>query len=548
MGDGAYAGDWPPPAGLKGSGALVRVQASLAGAEQYTCLHRAESKARPAAWPPMRPKHPKGRLEDFVLGLVVVAVRLVECDGVASDEALRRVLDRAERPLHRAQQRYVRHALGSWLQRDRPTGAPPVIPQPLPWVAAKEQDGRQWELTAWGLQHHNPGRRLREFSFLSFGSVRDRDVKAARVAIAAYAAAFGEPAEQGEKPGHPYRLCGAEQVDQVRVALTGLHDGSYRLLFEGTPEQARAYYEEHGKGRVAELTRGGPATPGKTCTDCRRLTTCEAPRRLPGLLGIPSARTPRPLRHVSASDLRYYNRCPAQYLAYSQNLPRTGEYSPENLLGKAVHAHLETNHGGVIAPCAAHDMPWADTEWGDEPHRMKGEFARTGSRMLAQHLDLCPFNNENVTDVQIEPRLAFYDTAANVIVLAKPDMLYQDNGSPVWREIKTTQSDDTFRGDPFTYDPQLALAVVLLAEGALDGGPKGARVELEVLRPDSGDPLVFEPYHEPERVAKARRLLYSYAEPWRSDEVFTPKPGRHCRICPVSEWCGSALKEANGER
>ncbi|MBA9049227.1 MULTISPECIES: PD-(D/E)XK nuclease family protein [Streptomyces] len=548
MGDGAYAGDWPPPAGLKGSGALVRVQASLAGAEQYTCLHRAEAKARPAAWPPVRPKHPKGRLEDFVLGLVVAAVRLVECDGVASDEALRRVLDRAERPLHRAQQRYVRHAVGCWLLRDRPTGAPPVIPQPLPWVAAREQDGRQWELTAWGLQHHNPGRRLREFSFLSFGSVRDRDVEAARVGIAAYVAAFGEPAERGEKPVHPYRLCGAEQVDQVRIALTGLHDGSYRLLFEGTPEQVRAYYEEHGKDRVAELTRGGPATPGRTCTDCRRLTTCEAPRRLPGLLGIPSARTPRPLRHVSASDLRYYNRCPAQYLAYSQNLPRTGEYSPENLLGKAVHAHLETNHGGVIAPCAAHDMPWADTEWGDEPHRMKGEFARTGSRMLAQHLDLCPFNNENVTDVQIEPRLAFYDTAANVIVLAKPDMLYQDNGSPVWREIKTTQSDDTFRGDPFAYDPQLALAVVLLAEGALDGDPKGARVELEVLRPDSGDPLVIEPYHEPERVEKARRLLYSYAEPWRSDEVFTPKPGRHCRICPVSEWCGSALKEAKGER
>lgn len=547
---GAAVPEWPPPEGMTGSGALIRVQASHAADEQYTCLRFAEGKTRPNAWPGHRVERPKPYLESFVLGLVLAAVRLVECEGMAPQPAVRQAEDSAGRSLHRAQRRFLRHAVERWLDRDRPKGAPPLLPAPGPWVRMREVDGRTWELTAWGACHHNPGRRLREFSYLCYGSADARSVPKDRVAIAALAAAFGEPARQGAKPWHPYRLLGAEPVDHVRVALTGLHDGSYRLLFEGGPDQVRAYYEEHAEARVKEIVGGGPAAPGGSCAGCRRLETCDAPVRLPGLLGIPAGRGPFPLRELSASHLRYYRKCPQMYFSYAQHLPRTREYSPENQLGKAVHAHLEANHrSGPLTPCGGADMPWGDTAWGDGELRMTGEWARIGSRMLAQHIDMCPFLNDGVTTVLPEPRRAFYDPYAHAVLIVKPDLLYLEHGSWVWRETKTTQSADAWMGrDPFTTDPQLALAVVLLAVGAFGGDPAGSRVELEVLRPDSGDPSYIEPCNEPERVEAARRLVREYVDAWRGDEVFTPRPGAHCRTCPVTEWCASAPEEVRRGR
>jgi hypothetical protein len=45
--------------------------------------------------------------------------------------------------------------------------------------------------------------------------------------------------------------------------------------------------------------------------------------------------------------------------------------------------------------------------------------------MLAHHPAICAFQDAAViTQVRLEPRLVFYDTAANAIVVAKPDMLY----------------------------------------------------------------------------------------------------------------------------
>ena len=99
-----------------------------------------------------------------------------------------------------------------------------------------------------------------------------------------------------------------------------------------------------------------------------------------------------------------------------------------------------------------------------------------GSRMLANHADLCPYTEAGqITEVRVEPTLAVHDTDANVIVIAKPDMLYMEDGAWVYREIKTRQrplrsSVRTCSGD----FPQLALATVLMAENAL-GGQAGRR-------------------------------------------------------------------------
>lgn len=167
--------------------------------------------------------------------------------------------------------------------------------------------------------------------------------------------------------------------------------------------------------------------------------------------------------------------------------------------------------------------------------------------MLLQHVDSCPFQlPEAIERVECEPTRVFHDTAAQALVVAKPDLLYREDGSWVWRELKTTRTPARIGKDPLDAYPQLALAVVLLAQGELGGDPSGSRVELEVLRPDGSDPHVIDPM-DAERLAKARAVLRRYAGPWREDRAWEARPGGHCHQCPVSRWCPSAQAPADAE-
>ncbi len=160
--------------------------------------------------------------------------------------------------------------------------------------------------------------------------------------------------------------------------------------------------------------------------------------------------------------------------------------------------------------------------------------------MLLHHLDACPFQDAALVQrVEPEALRVVHDTAAQAVVIAKPDPLYQEDGSWVWRELKTTRRRRRRHEDLLETYPQLALAVTLLAQGALGGDPDGSRVEVEVLRPDGSDPHVIDPT-DPGRKQKALSVLQRYAGPWREDERWDARPGAHCRSCPVSRWCASA--------
>ncbi|WP_439655934.1 PD-(D/E)XK nuclease family protein [Lentzea sp. HUAS TT2] len=532
---------WPMPAGLKGNPWPLRISASLAGQAEGTCPAYTAVKTRPAVSTKVRPRHPRARLEDFPLARVQKVLDMIEFKGVSFETALQDV-ERCAPPLHEMQRSFVRGAVRSYLGNERPHDAPAVVPCGPEWAVRATKDNRPWEFTSWGRRYHNPSAGLREFRFLTLGRAGERERPEAQIAHAAHVAASGEPAERPEWNNLPYKLLGAETVNWVRVAEVGLVDGSYKVLFEGTPEEARARFSEDAAPRITSLVRGGRPRPGASCLKCKLLTSCGALAKAPGLLGVPARRSPWPLRKVSMSDLRYYRDCPAMAFAYTSRLPRTGEYSLEAQLGKAVHLWLETNHRLRAGECNAYDMPMAHQSWGTAPNVMTGEWAGIGSQMLGRHLDVCPYNAGPITDVSFEPELAFHDTAANVVVIAKPDVLFRDNGAVVWRETKTTQREDRYHDDPLDAHPQLALAIVLLADGHLGGEPTGARVELETLRPGSANLECIEPFHEPERVAKARQVLHDLAEPWRSDEIFTARPtGRVCGTCPVSQWCSSAI-------
>ena len=140
-----------------------------------------------------------------------------------------------------------------------------------------------------------------------------------------------------------------------------------------------------------------------------------------------------------------------------------------------------------------------------------------------------------------EPVLAYDDPASDTVVIAQPDLLYCDGGGWVWRETKTTRYiADRSGKDVLEVYPQAALALVLLAEGALGGDRSRSRVELEILRPTGPDLELISPGN-PGRIAKAREVLASLAAPWHGDRDFAANPGRRCADCEVAQWCPSAL-------
>jgi len=176
-----------------------------------------------------------------------------------------------------------------------------------------------------------------------FDTVEGRDRDIGEVAVAAMVLAKGCAAKRTTW-GAPYRLGPAVPVRRVRVVEVGCTDGSYRELFDGTPEQAGELYEASGKARLRAAVDGGGYRPGGACVDCKLVASCPALPRRSGLLGIADASKPR--RTWSVTDGRYYRACPARDAMWRLHLPRRLDLalSPETVRGYAVHAFLADLH------------------------------------------------------------------------------------------------------------------------------------------------------------------------------------------------------------
>ncbi|MFH8626564.1 PD-(D/E)XK nuclease family protein [Streptomyces vietnamensis] len=532
---------WRVPQWMTGDEGPVRIGPGTGGGadEPHVCPARDAAKARPGLRARVPSQLPREEHETFTLGPVCAALDRIEFGGATVDEALGALS--GHRPaLHEGHRTYVEHAVRQYTSQG-PDAFVPVQPY---WAVHKD-NGRRWELYAWWRRYQSADGTVREYRRLRHGDARASS--RGEIAVAAYTAAFGADAAWPRRWNQEFVIHGSPgPVARVRIIEIGLGDGSRTVQFDGTAEEAKAYYEAHGGPHVRNVVRGGPERPGAACFDCKQFTGCEAVSRSPGVLALPSRRLP--LRKVSISDLRYHAACPAQSLLRSLHLPKTGEYSDAAKLGQAVHGWVEALHRrtGPI-PCTRGDMPPPGENWTAGRWRVPDEEAETGRAMLLQHVDSCPFQlPEAIERVECEPTRVFHDTAAQALVVAKPDLLYREDGSWVWRELKTTRTPARIGKDPLDAYPQLALAVVLLAQGELGGDPSGSRVELEVLRPDGSDPHVIDPT-DAERLAKARAVLRRYAGPWREDRAWEARPGGHCHQCPVSRWCPSAQAPADAE-
>jgi len=474
-------------------------------------------------------------LDDFVLRPVMAALDKVEFDESSADEAISEV-HRLGKPTHPGVTRFAEHATRMYLASHR-RGAVTMRPVRELWVAQRITKSVVWELYAWGRRYESVDGQLREFRFLRLGDVGSRERDPTEIALAAYAAAFGAPAAWPDPWSQPFSPSGQAGAERVRVVDVGLVDGSMELCFDGTADEVEEYFAEHGRHQVGTIVAGGVAVPGSGCASCKRVAVCDGPVRTPGLLGLDASQGP--LRTVSVSGLRYYRQCPAQAYLRSVHLPRAYEYSPEAELGQAVHAWLEAAHEAQPTACRPEALPELGSSWSAGKWQVAaGDLADAGIRMLAHHVEVCPFREApEIETVRVEPQLTFADTTARAIVLAKPDLVYREAGQWVWRELKTTQKAPRSFTDPLREFPQLALGVAVLASGGL--GPGGAgRVELEIVRPTGAEIVLIDPTDD-ERVETARAVLREWAAPWRADRSFEARPGRNCRGCPVSLWCPS---------
>jgi hypothetical protein len=316
-----------------------------------------------------------------------------------------------------------------------------------------------------------------------------------------------------------------------------LFDGRTRELFAGSRAQALARYREHGPDALVGLLDGREYRPGSACGGCPYLSVCPALRAAPGLLGIEASDRPR--RTWSVTNGRNYRACPARDHMRRLHLPTADSVEREVTAerGRALHAYLADRHGhGSPRPCTV-GVP---EEWVPDGFDLPDHERALGALLLRRHAAVCPLRCvKDGTDVRTEPRVVRHDTAADVVVIAAPDLLYRDAGSWVWRETKTSATERRSSRPLLELYPQLALAVVLITRGDLGGAPSRARVELEVLRPGGADLEIIDPFAAANRTA-AEKVLRDMVADWHGDDRYAAKPGRSCEQCEVARWCSAS--------
>ncbi|MBB4913079.1 PD-(D/E)XK nuclease family protein [Streptosporangium saharense] len=500
---------------MKPFSGLIRVSMATLASGNYHCPASTAMKARllePVVPPPRKPD----RLEDFALGPFMAAL----------DQADFPFLEvRRGRPMHDGLRAWTEHALTMY-RRAFPAGAESGLePVYAPWTRTVElrdpdhRSARRYEITAWGRRLASPDNRIRELRLPVYRISRLKN--SAERSVAALVAATGSP---GPLPEH------------VRVLQFGLLDGQVEPLFSGSPQDAQMLFDEHGRSGLEKAVDNNDYRPGSACVTCKYTAACPALPRAPGLLGITDRTQPR--RTWSPSNGRAYRACPARDHLRRLNLPKDHriDHSASADRGRAIHHFLADRHRVPAAPSCDPAVP---EQWNAVDFVLPENERLLGARLLRQHAAVCPLLHARTGSAKVEPTLTFHDENADVFVITTPDLLYLDGDSWVWREVKTRSRDCRRTVDLLEDNPQLSLAILLLARGELGGSRTRSRVELEILHPDGVDLEILDPFTMSVQVT-ARQVLEDHLREWHADRDYAPRPGIECGRCEVARWCSAA--------
>ncbi|MEV4173835.1 PD-(D/E)XK nuclease family protein [Nonomuraea sp. NPDC049709] len=524
--------NWQIPEGITGDEKLLRFRPSIAVAHKRSCPLRLALKVRPDL---VRDRPLYRDRPDYNMGPFHNVLDHMELDRKPENLALSHGLQ-SGKSVHPALARWTEHAVRQyqtsvkdlahlepvsrdWVRRlDSPHGGIPLVHEETVTGRRFEKDG------------------VRELRILRMGSVERRARNEVEIALAAAVLAEGRPALSKLWKKGPATLGRLERPHQVRVIEIGCLDATANVLFEDNPEAAIDKYHREAEGLLGAVAAGSERRPGNDCAECPLIDMCPAVPSREGLLGISDAS--KPLRAWSLTTTRQHRKCgPIPYF-YDLKLPpdRSAERSPEVERGVAVHKWIEAKH--LRSPrqaCRADDVPDLTRE---ERFADDALQAKLGMRMIGDHSLVCPLREAGrEAEVHSEHQVVVYDPAAHVVVIAKVDLLYLTAG--VWRLRETKTSRYPFEGDLLKGFPQVALAIVLSAEGVLGGGNVGCRVELERLTAN-GPVLTEFDVHDPEVVAEARMVVRLEAAGWHADTARATKAGKECQTCAFTRWCPDA--------
>ncbi|MFC4564135.1 PD-(D/E)XK nuclease family protein [Nocardiopsis mangrovi] len=479
------------------------------------------------------------------------------------------ILGEFVRPLHEGLLTWTLHAARAYLaaldedQRKDGRQRTPVFD---PWVRQYlpgDAPGliRPYEVCAWGRRYtfSDGDETIRELRIPVLGSLERRRRDRAKTAVEAFVLATGTNVDRDVLDANPRPYRGGvpfpmrrtdaapTMVDRppqrVRIVEVSCLDSSVSApLFEGGVAEAEEYYAAEGRSALRAAVRGDALVPGSDCLSCKMIRECERLPHADGLFLSPSRSRPR--RSWSVTSGRYFRDCPAK--AHFRDLRLPTENSVENPVavrqGRAVHAWLERLHArSPHRPCTVGDLPKDPDAWSAGDWDLEGEEARQATAMLAGHIEVCPFRDVSpTTRARVEQILTAHDREADVLALAKADLLYQRDGSWVYRELKTSSTGSAGSGRWLLANhPQLALAVLFFSHKVIPLG-EGSAVELETLTPNGPDLRVIDPHSASDK-ARAREVIHDLSARWHEDDMFTPTPGKKvCGRCSYRRWCPSA--------
>lgn len=543
--------EWLPPQGIAGNRSFVRTGLWAARDDPRGCPMAGAIRARPAAVARSGSRRAKDPLETFGLGTLMSALDVIEFGQRIS---------RRERPAHDglaawstvAASRFVAARQADQSQQDD-LGLPRTSPVKHLWVARHElqtPDHRgvnYYEQTCWGRRYASSDGSVREIWLPRFRAAGG-DRGDAELAAAAYVAAFGDPCAGGAFRQRHIPLLGLPAAStarphRVRVIEFGCADGSAATLLDWDSREVARRYAAEAVPVLARTVEGTGRVPGSDCVNCLALAGCPALHRSSGILGIQEvqgiAAVPRPRRSLSASDLRAYAACPAQYHLTRQLKLRGDQQENEAIRrGRAVDAWLNMRHAArPVHSCRGLPGPRDPGDWSAGGVHVVGAEARNGARMIAQHAAVCPVDGlADGEKLLVQRQVTSYDPELDLLLVATPDLLYTQAGGWIWRETKTATSY-LWSGRPLLQQyPQLALAVLLVAAGALGGDEHRCRIELELLYPDDCGVEEIDPGLET-TVTEARAVIAGLARSWNQDTTYPPRPGRQCDNCEAVAWC-----------
>ncbi|MEW2163472.1 PD-(D/E)XK nuclease family protein [Streptomyces sp. NPDC007084] len=511
--------------------------------------------------------------EGFNLGPLGDALDLIEYKDVEPQEALQQALAATrERPeADPGLAAWTRFALDRYLENSTPD----LRPVPYSWVLVtrlRRPDSRgakRYEQCVWGRPYASADGRVRELCVPVVGELREpereaaeliRQAERADLAAAAQVVARGEPHRLPDRfhwsdeaqPVWDVGKAAWRQPEEVRITEVSCLDGQRHQVLSESAEDVARRYAAYGLPGLTAAVSADTFVPGHDCADCKYISGCPALSRLDGVLGIEDRSRPR--RTWSVTNGRSYvgrpdrdEGCPARERLRRLRLPdrENRALTPHVIRGHAVHTWIQQRHEahpGIA--CLPDDAPDGRSSWSAGRWTVPREQADLGARMVAAHARYCPSKLSTVTEVVHERTLVVHDTAADVVVLAKTDMLYRDGRSWVYRETKTdARRDPPVEADCLRRRPQLALAVLLSTSSIMGEDVSAARVELEVLGPRGAQLTIIDPLDTEVR-AEARQVVRSLTAEWHVDTTAPARPGPHCRACEMAVWCRSASSDA----